>query len=112
MRKITAKDKNNILKFHELFPRKIGVRVQRSEDGGFFAEILAFDGKLCTEAQTFSELIEMVNDAVVTYLEIPKKYISFMPSYIPPLKVAQEFGIFPAFKKAKEITLPLAIPAV
>lgn len=110
MKTLTTKDKNNIRKFHGLFPREIGVLVQRSEDGGFFAEILAFDGKLCTEAQIFSELIEMVNDAVTTYLEIPKKYISFMPSYIPPLKVAQEFGIFPAVKKAKEITLPLALP--
>ncbi len=111
MKKLTLKDKNNILKLRGLFPREIEVRIQRSEDGGFFAEILKFDGQLYTEAETFSELIEMVNDAVITYLEIPKRHISFMPSYTPPLKAAQEFGVFPVFKKVKEITLPLALRA-
>lgn len=110
MKTLTVKDKNAIRAFRNLFPREIGVRIQRSKDGGFVAEILKFGGQLHTEAETFSELIEMVNDAVITYLEIPKKHAPFMPSYIPPLKVAQEFGIFPAFKKAKEIRMPLALP--
>lgn len=93
-----------------LFPREIDAKIQRSEDGGFVAEILTFGGHLYTEAETFSELIEMVNDATLTYFEIPRRYAPFMPNYIPPLKTAQEFGIFPVFKKAKEVRLPLAVP--
>lgn len=112
MKTLTVKDKNHIQTLRGIFPREIGVRIQRSQDGGFFAEIMKFDAKLYTEAETFSELIGMVNDAVITYFEIPKKYVSFMPNYIPPLKTAQEFGVFPAFKKAKEIRMPLALPVL
>jgi predicted RNase H-like HicB family nuclease len=108
MVKLQPKDENEIYRLRKLFPHSIAVRVRRSEDGGFFAEILTFK-RVITEADTFSELIEMVNDAVMTYLEIPKEYISYMPSYIPPLEVAQEFGIFPTFEKEKEINLPLAV---
>lgn len=105
--RLIKKDKQEVERFRGLFPSEIDVRVQRSKDGGFFAKILDFDG-LFTEAETFSELIEMVNDAVMTYFEVPRRYVSYMPSYVPPLKVAQEFGVFPSFPQEKEIKLPLA----
>ncbi|MDO8561138.1 MAG: type II toxin-antitoxin system HicB family antitoxin [bacterium] len=108
MVKLTQKNEQEIERLRGLFLSEIEVVVQRSEDGGFFAKILTLEG-LFTEAETFSELIEMVNDAVMTYFEVPRQYVSYMPSYVPSLKVAQEFGVFPAFPQKKEITLPLAV---
>lgn len=76
------------------FPKKINVIIHRLENDGFFAEITTFPG-CTTESNTFSELIEMVNDCVRTYFEIPQKYVSFMPAYLPPLQIAKDFDVFP-----------------
>jgi predicted RNase H-like HicB family nuclease len=67
-----------------LFPTEIDVSVSRSELGKYWAEIITFPNCF-TEADSFSGLIEMINDAVRTYFEIPKKYLSFMPNYISPI---------------------------
>ena len=103
MQNLTSQDKKEIMKLRTLFPEKITVGVRRSEDGGFYAEILLCPGCF-TEGDTFSELIEMVNDAMMTYLEVPERYISFMPNYLPPLSVAQEIGAFPVIDKEFKAT--------
>lgn len=110
MGKLTTNDKKEIYRLRALFPGNVGVRVRRSKDGGFFAEVTTFPGVL-TEADTFSELIGMVNDAVMTYFEVPRRYVSFMPSYIPPLRAAQAFDAFPIFGKEKNVRLELASPS-
>ena len=74
-------------KLRGLFPRGITVHVNRSMDGGFVATIKTFPGCV-TQADSFSELIDMVNDAVRTYFEIPKKYLPHMPTYLPPPKLS------------------------
>lgn len=107
MAKLLKKDIKEINRLRCLFPSHISVKVYRSKDGGFCAEILTFPG--CqTEGETLSELIEMVNDAVKTYFEVPEKYISFVPSYTPPLKLAQELDVFPINTRHHEIELKLA----
>ena len=45
----------------------------------------------------------MVNDAIKTYFEIPSKYFSFMPDYLPPLNLAQAFSVFPVKEGTKEL---------
>lgn len=97
MSQLTQKEVQKIQRLRNMFPRQIGVRVSRSQDGGFVAEVANFPGCV-TEADTFSELIEMVNDAVRTMLEIPRKYVSYMPEYLASLKMAQRFNIFPLRK--------------
>ncbi len=104
MEKLTLKEKQQINKFRGLFPDKIVVRVHRSECGKFCAEIITFPGCF-TEADTFSGLIEMVNDAVKTYFEIPGKYHSFMPEYLAPVEMAQAFNAFPIIRKVEELNL-------
>lgn len=106
MENLSEADKKEIYKFRSLFPKEIAVRMHRSEDGGFFAEILTFPG-IITEAETFSELIEMVNDSVITYFEVPEKYAPFVANYLPPIEVAQAIGIFPILNKDSEMTLQL-----
>lgn len=82
MKKESAEE---VRKLRALFPEKLEVHITRSEDEGFVARIDNFKG-LFTEGDNFSELIEMVNDAVKTYYEIPKKFIPYMPNYIPPFE--------------------------
>ena len=106
MAKLTKKENIEINRLRGLFPGVISVNVERSQDGGFFAEVKNFPGCF-TEANTFSELIEMVNDAVKTYFDVPDKYLSFMPNYMPPLKQAQRLDAFPVVEKASELKLEI-----
>ena len=104
MRNLTLRDKKEITRLRKLFPEEITVRIHRSIDGGFCAEILAYPGCF-TEGDTFSELIEMINDGVMTYFEIPEKYISFMPNYLASLAMAQKFGLFPVTEMKSDLKL-------
>lgn len=106
MRKLTKKENETILKLRGLFPSTIKVRVTRSADGGFFAEIINFPGCL-TEADAFSELVDMINDCVKTYFDIPQKYISYMPDYLSPIKMAQHFGVFPVRRLTENLVLQI-----
>jgi predicted RNase H-like HicB family nuclease len=77
------------------------------EDGTFLARIDTIRG--CrTEGDNFSELIEMVNDAVKTYFEVPGKLLPYMPNYVPSIKVAQKLDVFPVKSVKENIILPLA----
>lgn len=49
----------------------------------------------------------MINDAMMTYFEIPEKYISFMPNYLAPLAMAQKFGLFPVTDIKSDLKLKL-----
>ena len=104
--KLTKQDKQNIREIREQLPSMVSVGISRSRDGGFTAEVSTFPG-CYTEAESFMELVDMVNDAVRTYFEIPRKYYSYMPNYVPPLKTAQEFGAFPVIRSEKTVKLQL-----
>jgi predicted RNase H-like HicB family nuclease len=105
--KLTAKQKKDVEFMRGSLPKKIEVGISRTSDGGFFAEILNFPGCV-TQGESFSELINMINDAVYAYFEIPKKYIKFMPSYLPSPKTVQKMDIFPVVKKDhRTITIPI-----
>ncbi|OGZ00982.1 MAG: hypothetical protein A3B13_02670 [Candidatus Liptonbacteria bacterium RIFCSPLOWO2_01_FULL_45_15] len=96
-----------INRFRALFPSEVRVNVARSENGDFVARINTFKG-LFTEGSNFSELIEMVNDAVKTYYEVPEKFIPYMPNYVPPLEAAQLLDVFPINNVKKNIVLPIS----
>ncbi|MEK7665162.1 MAG: hypothetical protein AAB361_03400 [Patescibacteria group bacterium] len=102
MKKITKTEIKKINKLRSLFPSQIIAKVHRSKSGKFCAEIITYQGCF-TEADTFSGLIEMVNDAVRTYFEIPEKYLSFMPDYLPSIELAQVFSAFPVKEKTQEL---------
>lgn len=104
VKKITPGEKQKIISLIKLFPKKISVTIHRSEDGGFWATINDFQG--CnTQGDTLSELIEMVNDCLRMYLDVPERYLHFMPSYIPSTGVAQEFNVFPLSNGIKQKTI-------
>lgn len=106
MGKLTKEDIKKINNYRSLFPREIVVKLLRSKDGGFAAEITEFP-RCYTEADTFAELIEMINDVMLTYLEVPKKYRSYAPTYLPTIETAQKFNAFPVFKTEEELKLKL-----
>ena len=103
---MVKKQDQEINTLRALFPQEISVKVERSKDGGFVAVINTFPGCI-TQADSFSELIEMVNDAVRTYFEIPEQYTSYMPTYLPPVKVAQELDVFPMLRGETEVKFKL-----
>lgn len=102
MKKATKEEIKKINELRSLFPSYVTVKVHRSECGKFCAEIITYPGCF-TEADTLSGLIEMVNDAIRTYFEIPEKYLSFMPDYLPSMELAQVFSVFPVKEKTQEI---------
>ena len=102
MKSITKQQEKEINKIRSLFPSQINVRTHRSENGKYCAEITTYPGSF-TEADTFSSLIEMVNDCMRTYFEVPEKYFSYVPPYLPPISAVQEFGIFPVVEETKDL---------
>jgi len=104
MKKITKENIKKINELRSLFPHEITARIHRSENGKYCAEVITFPGCF-TESDTFSGLIEMVNDAVRTYFEIPEKYLSFMPDYLASIEMAQHFNVFPILSETKDLNL-------
>jgi len=107
---MSKKEIDKILQLRKKFPKKIGVLVCKTENC-YTAEIVgpeAFKGAF-TQANSFSELIAMVNDCIQTVLEISEKYSSEMPQYMPPLSLAQEMNEFPKpnFKESVQFSINL-----
>ena len=97
---LSKKDKKEIDSLAKAFSDKILVKVGRSEDGGFYSEIITYPG-CYTQAEGFSELIGMINDCVKTYFNVPDKYIQYMPEYLVPIEMANNF-LGTSFKPKKE----------
>ena len=104
--KLSKKQIQEINKLRSQFPNPIRVEITRPTEGGFLADVKTFPS-VFTEADSFSELIEMVNDAVRTYFEIPKKYLEFMPTYLPQLEVAKRLDVFPVKERQTNIKLEI-----
>jgi len=94
MENLTNQEKQTIEDLRKKYPKEIRVKVSSCEEGGFCAEVLDFPGAV-TQAETLSELIEMVNDCVSTVLEIPEKCLRYMPTYTPSISLFQRFNMFP-----------------
>ena len=78
-------DRNQIQEYRAKLPARVNVRIE-SEDGGFWAKITTLDGKLSncyTQADTISELVEMINDAVKTHFDIPEEIREEVGFYVP-----------------------------
>jgi len=92
--KFTQKQIKEIKEFRNKFPKTLEVQVSITNEDTLIAEISNFPG-CYTQAENLGELIHMVNDAVYTVLEIPEKYYSEMPSYTPPVSLAEALNMLP-----------------
>lgn len=99
-------DKNlkNLIRFYMILPRNIAVEIHRADEGGFWARVKNMPGCV-TQAENFLELVEMVNDAVFTYFEVPRKLRSTLGFYVPQLsqKIKEKIEKRPIEKSVGEI---------
>ena len=68
-------------KYISLLPNQITVAVKKTKLG-FVADIKDFP-HCYTQGRNFAELVEMINDAVFTYLDILEKYRGSLGVYLP-----------------------------
>ena len=92
--KLTKLNIKEINRLKSLFPSEISVTVWKSEDNGLVCEIKTFPG-VFTQGENLFELVQMINDALYVYFDIPEKFIPYMPQYNPSVKMAHDFGGFP-----------------
>lgn len=88
--------------YKSLLPRQITVITTKTKEG-FVAEIKELS-HCYTQADNFFELIEMVNDAVFTYFDVPKKYLRDMGIVYLPEKLTNEFKRLQLQKACQELT--------
>ena len=81
MQKDTHKTKS-MASYKKLLPLKLTVQINKSDDGGLWAKINELPN-CYTQADDFPELIEMINDAVYLYFDIPAGHKSKLGYYIP-----------------------------
>ena len=67
-----------------LLPRTLAVDIYRAEEGGFWAKVKSLPG--CnTQGEDFIDLVDMINDAIFTYFDVPKKMRTALGHYVPEL---------------------------
>lgn len=71
----------NLQFYKELMPSHLTMEIHRTDEG-FWAKIKELP-HCYTQANNFFGLIEMVNDAIYTYLEIPDKFRKEAGFYLP-----------------------------
>jgi predicted RNase H-like HicB family nuclease len=104
--KLSKKAQLDIQRLRAAFPKQLAVQVARSADGGFVAAVISIPGAQ-TQAESFSELLDMINDAIRTFFEIPAKYLAYMPTYLSSIEMAQQLDAYPVREVDREITLVL-----
>ncbi len=86
-KKITKQDIEKVKTYCKLFPRILHVKVLPCDDT-FTIRIKEFPNAITQVNPDVVDLIEMVSDCVATVLKIPKKYLAFMPKYLPSVELA------------------------
>ncbi|MBI4137884.1 MAG: type II toxin-antitoxin system HicB family antitoxin [Candidatus Sungbacteria bacterium] len=67
-----------------LLPRKLSVDIHRAEEGGFWAKVRELPG--CnTQGEDFIDLVDMINDAIFTYFDVPQKMRNALGHYVPEI---------------------------
>ena len=72
----------NFQYYKNLLPKKLTVKIHKTQRGDFWAKIKELP-HCYTQGKDFLDLIEMVNDAVFTYFEVPKKFREKLGYYVP-----------------------------
>jgi predicted RNase H-like HicB family nuclease len=68
--------------YKQLIPQSVRVEVHQEKDGSFWARVLDFDG-CYTQGKDFSDLMQMISDAIYTVLDVPEELRAFLPRYFP-----------------------------
>ena len=82
-----------------ILPRTLAVDIYRAEEGGFWAKVKSLPG--CnTQGEDFIDLVDMINDAIFTYFDVPQKMRSVLGRYIPELSAELKTGTEAATRHA------------
>jgi len=109
MKKLTQKEIKRINHFRSLFPKQINVKLRLCEyEHNYAVTISEFPGSI-TQAEGLDDLITMVSDCVATILGVPKKYLDYMPRYLPSIELAQYMNAFPKEKAIRESRLSVSV---
>jgi hypothetical protein len=73
-------------------PNTIQVIIKKT-DQGYFAKVTSINGNVVTQADNGIKLVEMVNEAVYDFLDIPVQYRSELGYFMPPENVREEFKL-------------------
>ena len=74
-----------IKKYWDQLPQRIHAEIENTDEG-LWAKLTSDDGRLVncyTQASDTTELVHMVNDAVLTYFEVPEKMRAAVGFYLP-----------------------------
>ncbi len=78
----------------------------KKSDNGYFAKVTSLEGNVVTQADDGIKLVEMVNEAVYDYLDIPVQYRAKLGYFLPSEKVREAFKLgIPAKYLDKKIGL-------
>ena len=75
------KQVKNIQFYKKLLPEKLTLEVNKTQEG-FWAKVKELP-HCYTQGNTFLELVEMINDSIYTYLEIPQRFRKKVGYYLP-----------------------------
>ncbi len=71
------------LKFYKnKLPQNLTAYIYKTKEGGFWTKIKELP-HCYSQAENFLELIEMINDAIFTYFDIPVKFRKKIGYYVP-----------------------------
>ena len=70
-------------------PKQLHILIEKTPNNYYFVKIKNLSG-CTTQARNSHELVEMVNDAVYTYFDIPEKYQAQVGSYNPPVELQKK----------------------
>jgi len=74
-------------------PSTVTVAISEEPHGGYSARVLGLGGNVVTQGETGPELFEMVNDAILTALDIPEEYRIHLANFFPPDDVRKQLQI-------------------
>lgn len=75
-------------------PDTLDVEIKKDDNGTYFARIKNYkDDNVVTQAETGKELVEMVNELLYDYLEIPIPYRIHLGYFLPPEEDRDNFGL-------------------
>lgn len=78
------KKRQELIRFSTILPEELQIEIHRAQEGGFWAKVKNLPG--CnTQGENFFDLIEMINDAVFTYFEVPERLRKNFWFYSPKL---------------------------
>ena len=93
-KKLTKKELAEIKKYHQKFPRILHIKLVPSGNGYTFF-LKEFPRAVSQTEIDLIRFIEMASDCVATILEVPKKYLFYMPKYLPTMELAERFCVLP-----------------